>query len=459
MWATQSLSVLGSSLTFFALTIWLTQSLYPLPEQKADLAFALSALGLTFGVPALLFGPLAGSWADHHDRKRTMLVTDVLSGLLSLVLVALVVSGALQLSTLMVINVLFAVLGTFHGAAFDTSYAMLVPEAQLPRANGMMQSVWSLAGIVAPALAASLIALPGLARQGALPWAGDLLAQLNDGAALAMAFDAASFFVAGGVLIFLNVPTPQAIQAERASGRRASLREDVRLGIHYIWQRRPLLWLLGTFTMVNLLTAFNVLTPLLLKFNLAPDWQARGLSFEAALALLNSIGSAGGVAGGLLVSTWGGLKRRRVLGVLIPILLTAAAQVVLGLSAALYVVAVMVLVRAAMVPIMNSHSQSIWQTQTPRELQGRVFSVRRVIAQFTFPLGTALAGWAGGVFDVGLLIAGTGLMLAVFTAAQFFNPALLRVDDKAWLDGLATREGVGQNEQNEHQSVIAAKSA
>ena len=62
---------------------------------------------------------------------------------------------------------------TFHGAAFDTSYAMLVPEKQLPRANGMMQTIWSLSGILSPALAASIIALPGLARQGLVPapWA------------------------------------------------------------------------------------------------------------------------------------------------------------------------------------------------------------------------------------------------------------------------------------------------
>ncbi len=88
---------------------------------------------------------------------------------------------------------------------------------------------------------------------------------------------------------------------------------------------------------------------------------------------------------------------------------------------------------------MNSHSQAIWQTQTPRELQGRVFSVRRLIAQFTWPLGTALAGWAGGLFDPGLIVAILGILLAVFCLAQLFNPLLLRVEDKAWLDSLAAR--------------------
>jgi hypothetical protein len=90
-----------------------------------------------------------------------------------------------------------------------------------------------------------------------------------------------------------------------------------------------------------------------------------------------------------------------------------------------------------MVPIMNSHSQIIWQTQTPREMQGRVFSVRRLIAQFTSPMGVALAGWVGGQFDPGLVIATSGVLLLAFSSVQLFNPYLMRVEDKAWLDAMA----------------------
>ena len=85
-------------------------------------------------------------------------------------------------------------------------------------------------------------------------------------------------------------------------------------------------------------------------------------------------------------------------------------------------------------------AMTIWQTQTPRELQGRVFSVRRVIAQFSFPLGTALAGVFGGLFNPGIVIAIMGAVLAVFCIAQLFNPYLLQVEDKTFLDELAARK-------------------
>ena len=51
VWVTQSISVFGSALTFFSLTIWLTQVLYPDPAQKSQLAFALSATGLAWALP------------------------------------------------------------------------------------------------------------------------------------------------------------------------------------------------------------------------------------------------------------------------------------------------------------------------------------------------------------------------------------------------------------------------
>jgi hypothetical protein len=88
-------------------------------------------------------------------------------------------------------------------------------------------------------------------------------------------------------------------------------------------------------------------------------------------------------------------------------------------------------------PILNAHSQTIWQTQTPRELQGRVFSVRRLIAQCTSPLGTVLAGIFSGLLNPGMVMGVMGLVLAVFCLGQMFNPYLLRVEDKAYLDRLA----------------------
>ncbi|MBP1701296.1 MAG: Major Facilitator Superfamily transporter [Chloroflexi bacterium] len=443
VWITQSISVFGTALTFFSVNIWLTQTLYSLPEQKPQLAFALSAISLAFALPVVFGAPLAGAWVDRHDRKRTMLTMDYLSGTLSLVLMALMLSGNLQFWMLILLIVGFASAGAFHNAAFDTSYAMIVPEKQLPRANGMMQTIWSLSGILSPMIAATLIALPALAQQAGLTTGiGGVIAGLENGTPLAIFIDAITFFIAATTLIFLYIPSPVRTDLGEKGGKpKKSIRADVREGALYIWHRRPLLWLLGTFAVANFVSGpMGVFQPLIVKFNLAPDWTARGFTFETALALLATLGAVGGVVGGVFISAWGGLKKRRVLGVVIPLIISGISLMLFGLSTTLYLTAAMVLVETAMIPIMNSHSQTIWQTQTPRELQGRVFSVRRLIAQFTWPLSTVLAGWLGGLFNPGHVMAVLGLILTVFCIGQLFNPYLMQVEDKEYLERLAAAQ-------------------
>ena len=127
MWATQSVSVFGSALTFFAINIWLAQTLYPKPEQRPELAGALSAISLAFALPIVFGAPIAGAWADRHDRKRTMMAMDFASGLVSLLLAVLAATDSLQLPLLIGLVVVHAVFSMFHQATFDTSYAMLVP--------------------------------------------------------------------------------------------------------------------------------------------------------------------------------------------------------------------------------------------------------------------------------------------------------------------------------------------
>ncbi|MEW6420337.1 MAG: MFS transporter [Deinococcota bacterium] len=425
LWGSQALSVLGSGLSGFAMNIYLTQTRFPLEAQRAELAAALSltALGWTF---AASFGaPLAGALADRWDRRRIMLTCDLLGGLLLAGGVALVTLTTPPVWVLVAYTAALGLVGTFQSSAFDTSYALLVPRHQLPRANGMMQTIWSLSGLLSPALAALLIGLPALARAGGGPaW----LAGIRDGVPLAFGIDGATFLLAALVLWRLGIPSP----LRREVGPHPSLRQDMRFGWSFIFARPPLLHLLLTFAAVNLLSSgIGVLHPLLVKFSLIPNEAAGGLSREAALATLWTAMSAGGLAGGLLVSVWGGLKRQRVLGVLVPLVLAGAAQAAsgaLGQPGLLVPVCVAVVCFGLMTPIMNAHSQAIWQSQVPPDMQGRVFSVRRLIAQFTVPVSTALAGLLAARYAAGSLLLWSGLLLVLVAGMQLLNPVMRRVE-------------------------------
>ncbi|MFC6664838.1 hypothetical protein ACFP9V_05370 [Deinococcus radiopugnans] len=172
-----------------------------------------------------------------------------------------------------------------------------------------------------------------------------------------------------------------------------------------------------------------MLEPLIAKFGLAADWQARGSSLTAALATLTVTQSVGGVLGGVFISVWGGLKHQRVLGVLVPMIVSGLALAAFGFSATVLGACAALLILGLTTPAMNAHSQSIWQSQVPPAMQGRVFSVRRLIAQFTSPLSTALAGLLAARYAGGSVAVAAGLLLAGVAAAQLFNPALRRVED------------------------------
>ncbi|ACO45605.1 MFS transporter [Deinococcus deserti] len=427
LWASQALSVLGSGLSGFALNIYLTQTMFPLENQRAQLAGALSLTALGWTVAAIAGGPLAGALADRWDRRRMMITCDVLGAALLLGLTGLILAGTPPVWALVVFTTLLGLVGTFHGSAFDTSYSALVPRERLPRANGMMQTLWSLSGLLSPALAALLIGLPALARKSDGPqW----LSGWSNGVPLALLIDAVSFGVAALVIWRLSLPSPKRADLQGPAAQNTSLGQDMRFGWSYIFARRPLLHLLLTFAVVNLMTSgVGVLHPLLVKFTLVGDIQTQGLSTETALATLWTAMSAGGLVGGLLISVWGGLKRQRVLGVLVPMVLAGAAHALSGAAGTLYLTAACIAAFGLMTPIMNAHSQSIWQSQVPPEMQGRVFSVRRLIAQFTSPLATAAAGLLGAHTSPGLILLWSGVVMLAVSGLQLLNPALRRVDE------------------------------
>lgn len=438
LWVSQSFSVFGTAITFFAMNIWLVQVVYPLPEQQADLGWALAAVGLASGLPNTLITPIAGALADRMDRKRLMLSMDLINGAIMGLVAYLMATGLLQFWMVLLFLVLLSATHSIHGSAFDTSYAMLVPDEQLPRANGMMQSIWSLSSVLSPAIAASIIALPLLARQGVLP-AGlaTIFSGMENGIALALTVDALTFLLAAAVLFFLTIPSPK--REDMAGGGRAkpSIWGDVRFGAAYIWRRRPLLWLLVTFAVVNLSLQMGVFLPLLVKVDLAADWSARGMTFEGALAALNTAMAAGGLAGGFLISAWGGVKRNRVLVVLFSLMMTGLMQVLLGFSAVFYLAMGAIFLWDFTAPVTNAHSQAIWQSQVPREMQGRVFAIRRVVAWSLGPLGQVLAGLLVGLMAPGMGLALLGGVIVLVCLLQLFNPQMMRVEDKAYLDQLA----------------------
>ncbi len=425
LWSTQTLSLFGTYVSYFAVTIWLTRELYATPAQKAALALALTATAVANTAPTIVLMPLAGAFADRHDRRRTMLVANLAGTALSFALMALLLAGRLTLWPAVALLVGYAIANAFHSAAFDSSFGLLVPPAQLQRASAMMQTSFALSQVTGPALAALLIGLPALARDHA--WPLPSLAALRSGVPFAFAADGVSFVVATVALLWVRLPERDAHAPRRAQ----SLFHDVWDGVRWVTGRPPFLWLISLGSIANFtLAPLMLLLPLLVRDRLAADLALRHVGYEAGLAMASTAAGLGGILGGVLVSAWGGLQRRRVLGMAAALLALGAGQVVAGLATTLPWLLAGLFGGYLFIPFLNSTSYALWQSLTPHELIARALATRRFVAQSFFPIGSMVAGWLAVPVEPWILVAASGAALALFAASQLLSPRFATLEDR-----------------------------
>jgi MFS family permease len=356
----------------FALTLW--------AYRTTGLATALSMVAFFNFAPMIVMSPIAGVLVDRWNRKWTMALSDLASAVMTLVVLLLFLTGRLQLWHLYVTGALSAAFQTFQWPAYSAAISMMVPKTQYQRASGMISMAESGSGIAAPILAGALVGVLGFQRLWVI-----------------FAIDLATFVVALGALIIVTIPNPPQVESEHPE----SLFRQSMFGFRYIWQHRPLFDLQMVFFASNLIASLclTILPALILS---------RTGNNAAALGSTESAAAVGGVVGGVLLTAWGGPKRK-VNGVLLGMVLTSLfGTLVIGLGRSLPVWMTGSFLTMVPVIILNGSNQAIWQSKVPPALQGRVFSVRRLIAQVTVPVAMLASGpLADKVFGPAMMPAGS----------------------------------------------------
>lgn len=366
IWAGQMLSLLGTGMTQFALTIW--------AWQITGQATALALVGFCAFGPVVFVSPLAGAIVDRSNRKLLMILSDAAAGLGTLTVLVLFLLGRLEIWHLYVTSTFTGTFGAFQFPAYSSTISVLVNKSQYARASGMMSLAGSASGVVAPIAAGVLLGPIGIAG--------------------IMGIDLATMLAAITILLVVKLPQPAPSAAGQAG--RGGLFREAGYGFRYIFARRGLLALLLVFFSFNVTATFGftVLSPMIL---------ARTGNNEIILGSIRSAGGIGGVVGGVLLSLWGGPKPR-VHGVLVGCALGGLiGQVALGLGRSLPIWIATSFLGTLAFPTVNASSQTIWQSKVQPDLQGRVFSVRLMIAQLGAPLSMLLAGpLADRVFEPAL---------------------------------------------------------
>ena len=393
IWGGQALSLFGSALVQFALIWWLTQN--------SGSATVLAIATLVGMLPQIVIGPFAGALVDRWNRRVIMIAADATIAVFSLLLAYLFATGAVQIWHIYVIMAVRALGGAFHYPAMAASTPLMVPNEQLTRINGLNQALQGVNSLVAPPVGALLLSI--------LPTQGILL------------IDVGTALLAILPLLFLSIPQPQRHEEELAEAK-PSLFSDVRNGLAYIRTIPGFIAIISMALFLNfLLVPTTALVPLLVTKHFGKG--------ALELGLLESAMGVGIITGGILLSIWGGFKKKIVTS-LTGIIGLGIGVMLVGLAPAdLFFLAIIGnIILGFTLPIANGPIGALMQTIVRPDMQGRVMSLVNSGATAISPLGLLIAGPFSDWLGIRVWFWAGGILCVLIAVAAFFRPMIMNVE-------------------------------
>jgi MFS transporter, DHA3 family, macrolide efflux protein len=394
IWIGQQVSLIGSTLAQFALVWWLTQTTGSATVLAISVAIAT--------LPNVILGPFVGALVDRWPRWLILIFADGVVALASALLVVLFWSGAIQVWQVYLILLVRALGTTFHWPAMAATTPLMVPDKHLPRVAGLNQAIGGAVDILAPPLGAFLLGVTALYN--------------------IMLIDVITAALAILPLLFIAVPQPS--RHEPGSPVRPTLWADMRVGFKYVWGWSGLRALILYSLILNL-----IVNPPMELLPLLVTQHFNGQALQ--LGWLSSAWGFGVLIGGLLLSIWGGF-RRRIVTMLMGVTGLGVGVLIVGLTpAAFFPLALAGMFFGAMMnAISNASLFTILQSTITPEMQGRVFALGRSLATAAIPLGMLVAGPLADEVGVRALFLGAGIIYIFLGVGAFFIPALMQLEEQ-----------------------------
>lgn len=362
LWLGQLVSLLGDWTLFVALPIWVYQ-----------LTGSALALGGTFffaALPGLLLGPIAGVLVDRWDYRRTMIVCDLLRGLL--VCTLFTIRSASQLWILYTMAAAMSAVSAFFNPARRACLPGIVGEEELLAANSLFATTDAAARLLGPSLGGALVALVGVR---AVFW-----------------LDAGSFLFSALAIGLMRL-APRVVSPRPLSP--LSIYRDLLAGFRLVRYNPPVLavfavWLttmLGSGAMNALYVIFIV--------------EALNAPAEAFGALMTAQ-ALGMIGGGILLGSLP-LHTSPLRLLLLAQLLSGSLLIVVANSSSLYLVLALTVLVGITAAIKSVTSETVIQTRTDKAFQGQVFGTLGALISAANLVSMGGAGLLGEWLNIRLI--------------------------------------------------------
>lgn len=389
MLAGQSVSLITSGILQMSIIFYLTA--------KTNSAMVLSIATLMGFLPQAVIGPFAGTFVDRHSRKGVMIGADLMiaatGGFLA------VVSVFMELPIWLIMLVLFvrSIGNAFHSPASSAVTPLMVPQDQLTKCAGYNQTMQAAVSLISPAAAAFLYSVWSLSTIILLDIIGAVLAC--------------------GVVAVLSIPNPPICPGESQN----SFFRDMKEGYFELKKNK------GLFALLWIGTAYMFFfMPISALYPLMSMGYFRGTPTHASIA---EIAFAGGMlAGGILLSVWGGFKNR-IFSIGLSVLVMGVSIAISGLlpTNAFFIFVICCTVMGLTSPFYGVQN-ALFQEQLPPEYLGRVFSLLGSVMSFAMPLGLLCSGIFAELIGVEKWFLLCGIGIIAVAVLVFVLPVLRNVD-------------------------------
>ena len=377
LWATQTLSRLGSSLTPFALILW--------AYGETGSAFDTALLTVSSYVPYILLSLPVGTLTDRMNKKHLMLLSDTAAALCTLTILFVWLSGNLELWHLYLVNCITGTAQTFQQPASEVATTLVTPEDKYQKAGSLNALAYSVINMASPVIATALYSVGGLT--------------------LVIIVDLSSFTVAFlSLLFFVRIP-----EMKKEKHEDSHIMMDLKEALSFLRTNMGILQVILFLAAINFIASiYNAALPAMI------------LSFESE-SVLAAVQSTAGIAMiiGSAIATMMPTPKSRVRMIILSLFISMSTE---NFMLAFFRNPVMWCLGAFLgwlcIPVMNTNLDALMRSQIPSSIQGRVYSARNMLQFFTIPLGYLAGGFlvdsvfepfmADGVSTVFTQLFGTG---------------------------------------------------
>jgi len=375
--ASQTISLLGSSLVQFAITWHIAL------ETRSGLIMTLSII--CGYAPNLLLSPFAGVWADRYNRKMLMIVSDALIALSTLVMAILFMMGYGSVWMLLVVSAVRSFGTSIQTPAVSAFLPQIVPTEKLTRVNAANQTIMSVMMLLSPVVSGALLSVSPI---------GSIFF-----------IDVITAIIAIAILLFfLHVPA----HARAMEKQKTTYFADLRGGLMYISQHR----FLKAFFLFLAIDAFLTAPAIFLPTLQVP----RAFDDEVwRLTVMEITFSVGMMLGGLVMTAWGGFKNRYHT-IIVANMVLSLFLIALGVAPDYWIYISVIGILGLFIPMYNTPITVILQEKIEDDFRGRVFSVMGMISGSVTPLSMVIFGPLSDMISIKsiLIVSGIGLVILTF---------------------------------------------